>query len=221
VKPFEAALRRAGHRRVAGVDEAGRGPLAGPVVAAAVVLQPGRRLPSGMADSKALSEQQRLRLFEHIMTLGHSVGIGVASTDEIEARNILGASRLAMALAVASLRPQPDFVLVDGLPVPDLTIPQRAIVGGDACCASIAAASIVAKVVRDSMMRMADGAHRGYGFAQHKGYATARHLRAIEALGPCSLHRAAFAPVAAQAAMRITGQPTRCSQAFSQVCTSE
>jgi len=221
MKPFEAALRRAGYDRVAGVDEAGRGPLAGPVVASAVVLPHDWRGSADLADSKALSERQRARLFHRIMSAAPSVGIGVAGLREIQQRNILQASRLAMALAVGALRPPADFLLVDGLLVPELGIAQRAIVGGDACCASIAAASIVAKVTRDALMHHLDSAYRGYGFAQHKGYATARHLRAIEILGPCSLHRATFAPVAAQVAIRMNEQRTHCAQAFSQVCTSD
>jgi ribonuclease HII len=221
MKAFEAALRRAGYDRVAGVDEAGRGPLAGPVAAAAVVMPSDWRRPAGLADSKALSERQRLRLFRQIMSTAQSVGIGIAGLPEIEAHNILQASRLAMALAVGALRPAADFLLVDGLLVPELGIAQRAIVAGDTCCASIAAASIIAKVTRDRLMHGLDSAYRGYGFGQHKGYATAQHLRAIEMLGPCSVHRATFAPVAAQMTIRTARPPTRFAQAFSQVCISD
>jgi len=196
MRRVEASLRRKGYARIAGVDEAGRGPLAGPVVAAAVVLRPGRRL-TGVADSKKLTESQRLYLFEVILEAAEAVGVGVVTEREIDGTNILKAARGAMHEAIMALRPVPDMVLVDGWPIPGLQLPQQAIIGGDARCASIAAASIVAKVARDRLMYALDSVYPGYGFAQHKGYPTPRHISAMRRLGICPVHRRTFGPVAA------------------------
>ena len=178
---------------VVGVDEAGRGPLAGPVVAAAVVLD-RERVPSGIDDSKKLDDRRRERLCGEIRSVA-LVGVGIASVEEIDEINILWATMLAMTRAVAALGIVPGHVLVDGDRVPKWDWPGRAVVGGDALCLSIAAASIVAKHERDSMMREYDRAHPGYGWASNKGYGTADHRDALVRLGPTPLHRRSFAPV--------------------------
>jgi ribonuclease HII len=188
---FEALARRRGYRAVAGVDEAGRGPLAGPVVAAAVVLPQAFELP-GLDDSKKLSAAERERLFRLIRRQAAAVGLGIVTAAEIDEINILQATLQAMALAVRRLRVSPDFLLVDGItPVP-LPLPQQTLKQGDARSVSIAAASIVAKVVRDRMMVAYERRFPGYGFARHKGYGSAEHLVAIARLGPCPLHRRTF-----------------------------
>lgn len=178
-----------------GIDEAGRGPWAGPVVAAAVVLD-AQRIPPGLNDSKKLSEARREDLFALIMASAR-VGVGIVPAQRIDQTNILAATFEAMALAVAQLSPAPDLALVDGNRPPKLMIPVRTIIGGDATCLSIAAASIIAKVTRDRMMRDLDGRFPGYGFAAHKGYGTALHQAALTRLGPCPEHRMSFAPLAA------------------------
>ncbi len=179
---------------VAGVDEAGRGPLAGPVVAAAVVLDPNN-IPDGIDDSKVLEAEVRRRLCREIMATAR-VGIGVADVDRIDADNILNASLWAMAVAVRDLHLQPKLVLVDGNKTPpDLQCECRAIVQGDAKCLSIAAASIVAKVTRDAMMVELARAYPAYGFERHKGYGTAEHHAAIERHGVTPHHRRSFRPV--------------------------
>ncbi len=188
-----------GYARVAGVDEAGRGPLAGPVVAAAVILPPGFD-PEGVEDSKSLTEAQRERAWLRIREEALAIGIGVAGREDIDRLNILHASRKAMADAVRALSPPPDLCLLDGLPVPGFVAPHRAVARGDALCVSISAASIVAKVVRDGMMRELDERYPGYNFAKNKGYGTPEHLRALEKLGPCPEHRLSFAPCARLAA---------------------
>ncbi|WP_448658617.1 ribonuclease HII [Sphingomonas sp. CJ99] len=178
---------------IAGVDEAGRGPLAGPVVAAAVILCPDG-IP-GLDDSKKLTERRREALFALI--LAHcTVGIGVAQVEEIDRLNILWATMLAMERAVEGLGRDPAEVLVDGNRCPNWRWRSRWIVGGDAIEPCISAASIVAKVTRDRMMREADAAHPGYGWASNKGYGSAAHLTALRTLGPTPLHRRSFAPVA-------------------------
>ena len=178
-----------------GIDEAGRGPWAGPVVAAAVVLD-AQRIPPGLNDSKKLSEASREDLFALIMASAR-VGVGIVPAQRIDQTNILAATFEAMALAVAQLSPAPDLALVDGNRPPKLMIPVRTIIGGDATCLSIAAASIIAKVTRDRVMRDLDGRFPGYGFAAHKGYGTALHQAALTRLGPCPEHRMSFAPLAA------------------------
>lgn len=183
---------------MAGVDEVGRGPLAGPVVAAAVVLDPVC-VPNGIRDSKALAAGTRERLFDAICASA-DVGLAFASAATIDRVSIRQATFLAMRRAAAALACPPDFVLIDGRDVPPgLAQPATAIVAGDASCLSIAAASIVAKVVRDRMMARADGAFAAYGLARHKGYGTEGHRTALRRHGPCRLHRLTFAPVAGAA----------------------
>ena len=178
---------------IAGVDEAGRGPLAGPVVAAAVVLCPQGIV--GLDDSKKLSAARRETLFE-LIRQQCVVGVGIASVEEIDEINILWATMLAMTRAVDALKREVDEVLVDGNRCPDWRWPSRAIVGGDALEPSISAASIIAKVTRDRMMVEADGQYPGYGWASNKGYGAPVHLEALRRLGPTPLHRRSFAPVA-------------------------
>jgi ribonuclease HII len=186
-------------RRVAGVDEAGRGPMAGPVVAAAVILRPGRRI-EGIADSKVLSPDERSRLSELIRREALCFGIGWADRAEIDALNILQATFLAMRRALLAMSLTPDHVLVDGNRLPNLgglgkTLTARAIVGGDATTPAISAASILAKTARDSYMNHMDTVYPAYSFATHKGYCTPDHQRLLELHGPCPLHRRSFAPV--------------------------
>lgn len=182
---------------LAGVDEAGRGPLAGPVVAAAVVMPVAWPLRPRMADSKALTARARQMLFAHIMA-DCRVGLGTASVEEIDALNILQATLLAMQRAVAALPATPGCVLVDGNHIPALSASHTfAVVRGDRQVPAIAAASIVAKVTRDRLMHELDVRYPGYGFAVHAGYGTPAHLAALRALGPCPVHRASFGPVKA------------------------
>ena len=183
--------------KTAGCDEAGRGPLAGNVIAAAVILDP-RKPITGLADSKKLSNKQRESLYETILSKALGVGIGSASPQEIDDINILQASLLAMTRAVESLPTKPEFVFVDGNRCPRWSFPSLAVVKGDAKVASISAASIVAKVVRDRELLLLDEQYPGYGFAQHKGYPTAAHFAALESLGATPVHRLSFAPVAAR-----------------------
>ena len=178
----------------AGVDEAGRGPLAGPVIAAAVVLD-RRRTIRGLADSKTLSNKQRERLAAEIKRRAAAWAIGRAEVDEIDRLNILQASLLAMQRAVHALPEPPDLALVDGRHSPQLTCRVRAIVRGDARIRAISAASILAKVTRDAIMRDLDSLYSGYGFARHKGYPTRVHFAALAKLGACPVHRRSFAPV--------------------------
>ena len=185
-----------GCERVAGVDEVGMGPLAGPVVAAGVIL-PGRVALDRLDDSKKLTALARERLDREIRAAAVCVGIGVASRAEIDRLNIYQAGLLAMRRAVEALRPEPSVVLVDARTIPGLTAPQRALHRGDACVASISAASIVAKVYRDALMAQLDRHYPGYGFAHNAGYGTAEHLRALRERGPTPQHRRSFAPVAA------------------------
>jgi ribonuclease HII len=182
---------------ICGIDEAGRGPLAGPVVAAAVIFTGTR--PKGLADSKALSEAERNELSGLIRERAH-VGVGVASVEEIDALNIRKATFLAMRRAVAALPEAPVAALVDGSDPPPLPCPVEVIVDGDAYVPLIGAASIIAKTARDAMMVDACAAHPGYGFARHKGYAVPEHREALARLGPCPLHRMSFRPVAEAAA---------------------
>ncbi len=185
---------------VAGVDEAGRGPLAGPVVAGAVILNPGRPI-DGLADSKKLSESRREALASEIYSRALSWSVSWADAAEIDAINILQATMLAMRRAVLGLGIRPTFVEVDGNRLPEIVIAGerldgQAIVGGDDKVAAISAASIIAKVSRDALMRKLDRLYPGYGFAQHKGYGTARHRDCIFRLGPCPQHRRTFRPLA-------------------------
>ena len=188
----EKSLWREGFSRIAGVDEVGRGCLAGPVFAAAVILDSKAMLP-GLRDSKLLSLKARERLYAEIVG-SSDWSVSEVSPAEIDRVNIHTASLLAMRQAMTGLRPLPGFALVDGFSVPDLPFPQRAIVGGDRKCASIAAASIVAKVTRDRLMVKLHESDSRYGFDRHKGYATSAHLEALEMFGYSELHRRSFRP---------------------------
>jgi ribonuclease HII len=193
---FEVSWRERGHTRVAGVDEAGRGPLAGPVSVAAVVL-PVKYKHKRLNDSKQLTEEERESIYEEIVSHTEiSWSAVMLHTDEIETLNILRATHEGMRRAVLMLSPVPDAVLIDGLPVPNYPIPHQAVVGGDALSLSIAAASVIAKVTRDRYMRQVALEYPQYGFERHKGYGTPRHLEALRLHGPCPIHRRTFAPVA-------------------------
>lgn len=181
---------------IAGVDEAGRGPLAGPVMVAAVVLGPNRSL-DGLADSKTLTARRRATLATRIREEAAAVAVVSVSSGEIDELNILRASLEGMARAVAALSPRPARVVVDGNQMPELDCPCEAVVGGDAAIPAISAASILAKVARDEYMIALDARYPGYGFARHKGYPTREHLEALYRLGPCPEHRRSFAPVRA------------------------
>jgi ribonuclease HII len=195
---LETLLWRVGIRNVAGVDEVGMGPLAGPVVAAAVVFPSGFKL-DGVCDSKMLRAVVRERLDAEIRRRAVSVGIAVVEPDEIDRLNIYQAGLRALRGAVEALAVIPGFVLVDGREIPGLSMPQSAYPKGDSFVCSIAAASIVAKVHRDAIMRELDGRYPGYGFARHMGYSTRAHFAAIREFGPSPVHRRSFAPVRAAA----------------------
>ena len=180
---------------IAGVDEAGRGPLAGPVVVAAVILNPARRI-NGLADSKVLTAERREVLNARIRERAIAFSVVAIEVGDIDRINIFHATMLGMSRALAALAPAPTFALIDGNQLPkELICPARAIVDGDAKEKAISAASILAKVARDRMMCELDVLHPGYGFAQHKGYSTPEHFEALQRLGPCSIHRRSFAPV--------------------------
>jgi ribonuclease HII len=197
---LEEALWQAGYQTVAGVDEVGRGPWAGPVIAAAVILpqDPAALAPllGQVDDSKRLTPRQRERLCWVVQQQATAVGIGRAEACEIDRIGIALATRHAMRLALNALAVRPDFVLFDFVTLPDLLLPQRGVPHGDALSLSIAAASVIAKVTRDRWMAEQDAIFPGYGFAQHKGYGTAEHRAALMKQGVCSLHRLSFAPVA-------------------------
>lgn len=188
---FEQAAMREGHALIAGVDEAGRGPLAGPVVAAAAILPAGVHMP-GVIDSKLLRPMHRVVAFNHIIEQAVAVGIGVVSADQIDALNIYQASKLAAQLAVEQLCPAPDFLLTDALPLDSGEIPFQAIIKGDLQSQSIAAASIVAKVTRDRIMASYDQDYPHYDFLHNKGYACPRHLEALAEFGASTIHRHTF-----------------------------
>jgi len=188
---FESKAREGGYRAVAGVDEAGRGPLAGPVVAAAVILPPGYEHP-GINDSKKLSSRQRDRLYAIIQHDAVSIGVGLSEAPLIDRVNILQATLLAMREAVLELFPPPDFLLIDGLNRIDLATPQEAIIRGDSQSVSIAAASIIAKVSRDRLMEMYHRQFPQYNFLRNKGYGTKEHRAAIVKFGRCKIHRRSF-----------------------------
>ncbi len=192
----ELELREGGFHAIAGIDEAGRGPLAGPVVAACTVLT--ALLPiSGIDDSKRLSPKRRAQLAGEIRHHAAACGIGLASPAEIDELNIYRATQLAMRRALEAAFLRPDIVLVDAMPLPGLGLPVESIVGGDARCTAIAAASILAKEHRDALLRELDDLDPRYGFARHKGYGTPEHLDALRRYGPSPYHRRSFAPVAA------------------------
>jgi ribonuclease HII len=193
----EKALYKKGYRLVAGVDEVGRGALVGPVVAAAVILP--REIKAHWQDkvreSKQLSPAQREYLFAFIQEVAISVGIGLVPHDVVDAQGIVRATRLAMKLAVEKLAPQPQYLLIDYLRLPEVLLPQKGITDGDSLCFSIACASIVAKVARDRLMVELDGVYPGYRLAKHKGYGTKEHLACLRRQGPCPIHRRSFRPV--------------------------
>ena len=192
----EHRLAAMGHRFVAGIDEAGRGPLAGPVVCAAVILPLDIDLP-GLDDSKKLTVRRREKLFAHLTA--HPLikwSVVFVEATEIDRLNILRATHAGMRRAIEKLTPKPDHALIDGLPVPDFPLPHTALVGGDGLSQSIAAASVIAKVERDRQMVEYDARYPEYGFAQQKGYPTASHFEKLRLHGPCPIHRKSFAPVA-------------------------
>lgn len=187
----ERNLWQKGVRSVAGVDEAGRGPLAGPVVAAAVIFNPGVQI-AGVNDSKKMTAKRRECCYEEILLQAAAIEVGIATAEEIDEMNILRATHRAMIKAIKGLQISPDHLLVDGRGLPDPPIPQTALVGGDAISFSIAAASIVAKVTRDRMMVEYDQQYPEYGFAKHKGYGTKAHVEAVQKYGPSPIHRSSF-----------------------------
>ena len=194
----EAALWQRGFTAVAGIDEVGRGPLAGPVMAAAVIVPRGAIREGWLEevrDSKALRPAQRERLCSQVKGWAAATGLGLVDAAAIDSQGIASATRLAMARAVSQLQSAPDYLLIDALHLPRLQLPQKNLIKGDALCISIAAASIVAKVARDALMEEMDGRYPGYGFARHKGYGTGEHLAALARLGPCPIHRRSFAPL--------------------------
>jgi ribonuclease HII len=193
MRTLENALRRVGFARVAGVDEVGRGCLAGPVVAAAVVLHPDRHIP-GVCDSKLVAAAARERLYEQIVRYAVAWSVAAAAPDEIDRINIHQASLRAMQRAILALTPLPDIVLVDAFRVPDLPMAQRGVPHGDRRCSAIAAASIVAKVTRDREMLQLHDRDPRYRFDRHKGYATAEHLEAVARFGYSEMHRRSFRP---------------------------
>ncbi len=188
---FEKDARKQGYSRIAGIDEAGRGPLAGPVVAAATILPQAFHLPH-LDDSKRLSPKRREQLFGAIYEQAVTVGIGIVDPIEIDRINILQASLLSMRIAVDNLRPAPDYLLIDGTFQIRSPVPQRVIKHGDRRSLSIAAASVIAKVTRDRLMRLYDEEFPEFGFREHKGYSTEKHRVAIRAFGCCSIHRKTF-----------------------------
>jgi ribonuclease HII len=190
---LETGLTRAGHAMICGIDEAGRGPLAGPVVAAAVILD-AKNIPPGIRDSKQLTPAARDNLFAHLLATAQ-VGVGVADVERIDRDNILAATLWAMAQAVSDLPAVPSHALVDGNRSPKLPCECMTVIRGDAVCLSIAAASIIAKVTRDRIMTALDRQYPDYGFARHKGYASPGHREVLARLGPCPQHRRSFAPV--------------------------
>ncbi len=193
----EELLAAQGYRLVAGIDEVGRGALAGPVVAAAVILPIGLDTPwlDGVRDSKLLTPQQRQLFFHHIQKAAIAIGIGATAHDLIDKNGIVSATRLAMKQAVERLSPPPESLLIDYLSLPEVRLPQKGITDGDNLCLSIACASIIAKVARDCLMVAFDRVYTGYGLARNKGYGTEEHLASLFRLGPCSIHRQSFSPV--------------------------
>lgn len=192
---FERSSREAGYTCIAGLDEAGRGPLAGPVVAAAVVLPDGLLIP-GLIDSKQVPEQERERLFEVILSRAVCYGVGIADEQTIDEVNILQATIIAMERALQALNPQPDYLLLDAISLPRVLLPQKPLIKGDCRSHSIAAASILAKVTRDRMMMALHEKYPRYNFQKHKGYGTKEHLSLLREHGPCDAHRKTFNPVA-------------------------
>ncbi len=188
---LEHSLKEKGYKYIAGVDEAGRGPLCGPVVAAAVILPENIDI-EGINDSKKISEKKREKLYEEIIDKALAYGVGISDVDVIEKVNILNATKLAMKEAISKLSTKPDYVLIDGNQLIDINVPKEAVVSGDSKSLSIAAASIIAKVTRDRMIRELDLKYPEYGFAKHKGYGTKAHIEAIKKYGLCDIHRPSF-----------------------------
>ena len=192
---FEDEARSRGFQLVAGVDEVGRGALAGPVVAAAVILDPARHFPEGLDDSKKLTPKQRERIADEILNTAVAFSVGQVEPEEIDRLNILQASRLAMTEALKQLDPCADYLLIDAVQLRELELPQKAIIHGDSISASIAAASVIAKTYRDALMRSFHEIYPQYNFARHVGYSTREHLAALREHGPCRIHRKSFHPV--------------------------
>lgn len=194
LKQYEYRAYQQGYQYIAGVDEVGRGPLAGPVAAAAVIL-PRDFYLAGVNDSKLLSEKKRQSLVGHIKNQALAWSVAVLSPEYIDRENILNATREAMRMAIAALRPAPDYLLIDAVRISDIKTTQLPIIKGDALSISIACASIIAKVERDEMMKNYDMIYPNYGFARHKGYATKEHRLALQQYGPCPIHRKSFEPI--------------------------
>jgi len=189
---FEEQARADGYRFIAGVDEVGRGCLAGPVVAAACILDPSKPVPSGLDDSKKLREPLRRQIADQLRDTAAAFAIGEVQPDEIDRINILEATKRAMLIAIERLQPAADFLLIDAVTLKQSELPQKALIKGDAISYSIAAASVLAKVYRDDLMREYDSLYPEYGFASHKGYGSGAHLDALRRLGPCPIHRKSF-----------------------------
>jgi ribonuclease HII len=187
-------LRNNGFQRIAGIDEAGRGPLAGPVVAAAVVLRGNTRI-KGLRDSKKVPEKERESLFIEIQDTALDIGIGIVNHEDIDRINILRASKLAMKLAIENLSTQPDFLVIDAVSLPSVPIKQLFPIKGESVSASVAAASIIAKVTRDRLMLEYHNQYPQYNFNKHKGYSTKEHMELIQLYGPCPIHRKSFCKV--------------------------
>ena len=192
LKQYESELRNKGYKYICGIDEAGRGPLAGPVVVASVIM-PENSMIEGVNDSKKVSEKKREKLYDLILEEAISYGVGIIGQDEIDEINILNATKKGLTTSLKELTQKPDLIIVDALThIDTLGIPYESIIKGDAKCYSISAASIIAKVTRDRIMREWDKIYPQYGFAQHKGYGTSAHINAIKEYGPCPLHRKTF-----------------------------
>ena len=192
LKQYECELRSKGYKYICGIDEAGRGPLAGPVVVASVIM-PENSMIEGVNDSKKVSEKKREKIYDLILEEAISYGVGIIGQDEIDEINILNATKKGLTMSLKELIQKPDLIIVDALThIDTLGIPYESIIKGDAKCYSISAASIIAKVTRDRIMREWDKIYPQYGFVQHKGYGTSAHINAIKEYGPCPLHRKSF-----------------------------
>ena len=192
LKRQEDELRNRGFNMICGIDEAGRGPLAGPVVVASVIM-PANSMIEGVNDSKKISEKKREKLYDQILEEAISYGVGIVGQDEIDEINILNATKKGLTMSLKELTVKPDLIIVDALThIDTMGIPYESIIKGDAKCYSIAAASIVAKVTRDRIMRQWDEIYPQYGFINHKGYGTAKHIQALKEYGPCPIHRKSF-----------------------------